>query len=286
VPAQVAALPSAPLGSQVVDVTFDASVPEVLVLGDYYAILRVINDTPYGNFSIPVTMTVVAPQYGVALASNAAQSGDPGTIVTYTLQVTNEGNGPLDNFNLSVDGNAWVVSWDPISVGPLASGETAVVQVSVHVPANALAGDNDAVQVTAVSQGDPSKSQSVTLTTTTNAVYDVQASPANLSREGPIGTTVVFNIDLDNLGNASDTFTVTVSGGAWTVSAPAVVGPVTVGGSTLVVVVVTIPDSVSAGDTNTATLTFTSQGDPTVQSQVQITTVATRRGVYLPFIHK
>ena len=231
-------------------------------------------------------MTVVAPQYGVALASDAAQSGDPGTIVTYTLQVTNDGNGPFDNFNLSVDGNAWVVSWDPGSGGPLASGETAVVQVSVHVPANALAGDSDAVQVTAVSQGDPSKSQSVTLTTTTNAVYDVQASPASLSREGPIGTTVVFNIDLDNLGNASDTFTVTVSGGAWVVSAPAVVGPVTVGGSTLVVVVVTIPDSASAGDTNIATLTFTSQGDPTVQTQVQITTVATGRGAYLPFIHK
>jgi PKD repeat protein len=47
--------------NQVVDVTFDASVPEVTQPGDYYATLNVQNDTPYGTLAVPVTMTVVPP---------------------------------------------------------------------------------------------------------------------------------------------------------------------------------------------------------------------------------
>ncbi len=46
-------------GSQVVDVSFDAGVPEVTLPGDYYATLRVNNNTPYGALYVPVTMTVL-----------------------------------------------------------------------------------------------------------------------------------------------------------------------------------------------------------------------------------
>ena len=44
-----------------VTITFDASVPEVTQPGDYYATLKVYNDTPYGPIEVPVTMTVIAP---------------------------------------------------------------------------------------------------------------------------------------------------------------------------------------------------------------------------------
>ncbi len=43
----------------VVDVTFDAGVPEVTQPGDYFATLKVANDTPYGTLDVPVTMTVL-----------------------------------------------------------------------------------------------------------------------------------------------------------------------------------------------------------------------------------
>jgi PKD repeat protein/subtilisin family serine protease len=48
-------------GSQRVDVTMDASVPDITQPGDYYATLLVANDTPYGPLQVPVTMTVIPP---------------------------------------------------------------------------------------------------------------------------------------------------------------------------------------------------------------------------------
>jgi hypothetical protein len=49
------------LSTVAVDLTFDASVPEVDMPGKYYATLLVNNDTPYGLYQIPVTLTVTAP---------------------------------------------------------------------------------------------------------------------------------------------------------------------------------------------------------------------------------
>ena len=52
-----------PNNSVVVDVTFDASVPEVTEPGTYMAELQIKNDTPYGRVTVPVTMNVSAPAY-------------------------------------------------------------------------------------------------------------------------------------------------------------------------------------------------------------------------------
>ncbi len=51
----------APAASDVISVTFDASVPEVDQPGEYHAAIRVNNDTPYAAPLVPVTMTVTAP---------------------------------------------------------------------------------------------------------------------------------------------------------------------------------------------------------------------------------
>ncbi len=45
----------------VVDVTFDASVPDVDQPGEYNATLQVDTDTPYGAVDVPVTMFVTIP---------------------------------------------------------------------------------------------------------------------------------------------------------------------------------------------------------------------------------
>jgi hypothetical protein len=160
-----------PPGSHTVGVTFDASVPEVPVLGDYFAVLRVVNDTPYGQLLIPITMTVITPQYGVELASDAAQSAYPNTSVVYTLQLTNTSNGPSDTFTLSLSGNAWTTTLSQTTVGPLDIGETVTIQVTVQVPAGTPGGATDVVQVTATSQGDNALQAQVTLTTTALSTY-------------------------------------------------------------------------------------------------------------------
>ncbi|HBX71255.1 MAG TPA: hypothetical protein DEH25_18235, partial [Chloroflexi bacterium] len=49
------------LDTQTIQVTFDASVPEVNQPGQYTAALKYTNDSPYGALAVPVTMTVNAP---------------------------------------------------------------------------------------------------------------------------------------------------------------------------------------------------------------------------------
>ncbi len=49
------------LAEQVVDVTLDAGVPEITQPGEYYAQIKVLNNTPYGTSIVPVTFTVTAP---------------------------------------------------------------------------------------------------------------------------------------------------------------------------------------------------------------------------------
>jgi hypothetical protein len=52
-------------GSQIVNVTFDAGIPEILLPGDYVARLEISSDTPYEDTTVPVTMTVTPPDtYG------------------------------------------------------------------------------------------------------------------------------------------------------------------------------------------------------------------------------
>jgi hypothetical protein len=53
-----------------------------------------------------------------------------------------------------------------VTVGPLAAGASAVLEVYVTIPAAALDGQTDAVVVMLTSVGDATKSDSVTLTTT------------------------------------------------------------------------------------------------------------------------
>ncbi len=48
-------------GTQSVEITFDASVPEITQPGQYYAELRIEDDTPYDLPNVPVTMTVNSP---------------------------------------------------------------------------------------------------------------------------------------------------------------------------------------------------------------------------------
>ncbi|MCB9101477.1 MAG: hypothetical protein H6632_18205, partial [Anaerolineales bacterium] len=102
--------------------------------------------------------------YGVSIApATDSQTDTPGTLVSYTLDVTNDGNGP-DTFDVNVTGNTWSTS-APATVGPLAAGATAQITVDVTIPAGANDGDSDVATITVTSQADNTKSASSNLTT-------------------------------------------------------------------------------------------------------------------------
>jgi hypothetical protein len=136
------------VGSQEVSVTFDtlaAGGP-----GVYVTQLYISHNAPQPTVVVPVTLTVIS--YGVALdAPVPAQSGNPGTSVTYTLRVTNTGS-TADTLSLAYTGNTWMVQL-PVTRTTLGAGVGADVIVTVAIPVTATSGMSDTVQVTASGTG-------------------------------------------------------------------------------------------------------------------------------------
>ena len=230
----------------------------------------------------------MAKQWDVTLApASAAHSGDPGTTITYTLVLTNEGNG-WDTFTVMVGSTAFATTVTPSSVGPLAKRQSQTVTVMVQIPANAAGDLTDTATLTATSQGDASQSASSTLTTTVNRVRHVALASPAAARSGDPGATVTYTLVLTNAGNTSDTFRLTVSNTAFaTTVTPSSVGPLSAGASRSVTVTVQIPANAAGGLTDTATLTATSRGDASQSASSTLVTMAsTARGVYLPLLQK
>jgi hypothetical protein len=101
------------------------------------------------------------------LPPTVAQSGLPGTTVTYDLTVVNIGS-CADTFTVAVSGNTWPTN-APLAVGPLAPDEEATLQVTVDIPDGANVGDSDTASITLASQADVNATSSSVLTTTATA---------------------------------------------------------------------------------------------------------------------
>ncbi len=159
---------------QSVDVAVTVEVPEDAAAGDYdmaTVTATSVNDpSATAAYDLTTLTTTAGAVYGVALAPvTAAQSGMPGTVVSYTLTVTNTGN-ITDVFSFTASGDKWtVVLPSPVT---LDMGESADVMVTVEIPSDAAAGANDVVTITATSTGDAGVSASSTLTTTAEVEPD------------------------------------------------------------------------------------------------------------------
>jgi carboxypeptidase T len=109
-------------------------------------------------------LTVQLPTHSVGVTPDSTESsGLRGRLITYTLSATNQGNGP-DSFQVSVD-SAWRI-WAPITVGPLATGETRSFEVTVAVPEDAALWTSNTAEVRVASQADPQKMDTASLVTT------------------------------------------------------------------------------------------------------------------------
>jgi uncharacterized membrane protein len=108
-------------------------------------------------------VTVARYVFGVRVAAlTDAQSGEVGTAVTYTLRVTNTSN-TAEVFDVATSG-VWTTAVAS-TVGPLGVGASADLIVTMDVPVDANDGDTDVLTVTIASQGDPTQSDGVALTT-------------------------------------------------------------------------------------------------------------------------
>jgi len=117
----------------------------------------------YDSAMVAVTVTPVCDCAVDLEPPAAAQTGDAGTTITYTLRVTNSGD-CADVLDVTVAA-LWPAE-APATVGPLAAGAGTDVVVTVTIPAEA--GNQDVATVTFTSQGDGGVSAASVLTTTVN----------------------------------------------------------------------------------------------------------------------
>lgn len=217
---------------------------------------------------------VISPDSGTA-------RGDPGQTITYTLMVTNVGD-IVDTYDITINDAFWP-TYAPPTVGPLAPGESTSVDITVSIPLDALADAGDYSSVRFSSQLPGTLHASAAFATIANAVYGLQASAEAANLAAPAsGVPVTYTLTITNLGNITDTFDLSLSSN-WLIDTPTTVGPLAVGESAQVIVVIYVPFEAHSGDVNLATLTFISQGDPSRLQTIELTTLAGWYDLFVPF---
>jgi uncharacterized repeat protein (TIGR01451 family) len=258
--------------------------------------------------------------YGVAMTpASANRMGKPGNPVTYTLQFTNTGN-ISDTFAVDMAGASWETHLmsgsrpgDVYQGGytiPLDRGNGETVRVVVHIPADATSGMSDTVTVRVQAQSDATATTTATLRTTSeaseaesieNLLADESTDVVEMESESQgveIGSEATYRLTIRNPGSKSHTFVVGGSGNAWDVRATEATTPtaslaafdgteatIEPGGETPVDIVVTVPQSAGAGDSDTVTVMVgLKDGVTDQQAEFPLTTTAEALSIYLPLV--
>ena len=123
--------------------------------------------------------------------------------------------------------------------------------------------------------------------TVVEAGYGVSLTPGTTSSVGYPGTTLTYTLQVENIGNIADAYQVAISGNTWLAEAdPEIVGPLEPGNAAPLVVSVTIPGDAGDGEFDEATVTVTSQGDPTLSASATLTTISGHHRLFLPLLYR
>ncbi len=229
-----------------------------------------------------ITRTLQVEHYALALRPvTPTLGGDPGQTVTYTLWLTNTGT-LSDRFSLSRGSTAWTTTL-VTETALLAAGESVALPVHVAVPANAKAGDQATVLLTARSLNDPrvpAAAASLTLTTTANSLYRVAIGAPVTAQLARPGETVTYTVRISNTGNAADTIFLTRTNPGWPTAfswSSQTIAP----GWRPLVITVTVPVTVTVGEMDTALIRASGQGTP---AELSLTTRVLAGQLYLPLV--
>lgn len=220
----------------------------------------------------------------VITPTNESGQGLAGTEVVYQMQVSNLGV-LSDTFDMQLS-SIWTATLSVDTIGPLAPGESGSAVLTVSVPLEALPGETDIAYITATSQTDPDIFAVATRTTMVQAEYGliVNALDDSLTASTP-GTPVTYTLTVTNTGSLSDIYTLAVTS-TWQIDFNTPIGPLDPGEGVTIQIVVHIPPEAVLGDSDIAILTFTSQGNPQVFQEVELTTFLTMNQQFLPITIK
>ena len=240
------------------------------------------------NLTTVLTETVV----GVDIAPDYAQTAMPGDLLVYTHTLTNIGN-DFDTFTVTVGSDqGWTVSVNQ-SIFNLFAGQQSEVLVTVNVPAGAISGTIDTSTVLAVSDFDPSVTDTAldvtTVMTKTTGGDGVSVTPDN-SDVGAPGDTIQYGHIVANLGDSTETYNLSaVSSQGWPVSVAPSSIQILGNSSRNVTVTVMIPGTAMSGTVDLTTITATALSDPGISDSATDTTTVIGDGtpvLFLPVVYK
>jgi hypothetical protein len=217
----------------------------------------------------------------IVTSALAAQSGNAGSLVTYTLSVSNTDT-ITHAFNVTIDNHSWPTN-AVTPIGPVAAHSAQPVTVTVAIPTHTLAYASESIQIIVNAQDDPALTGTARLTTTVNFVPGIELEPAQLTQSGQPGVWVTYTLNLTNTGNATDTFDLDYTGHVWNIQGPLSTTLAAWSGTPLLVAVY-VPPTATNGLSDTVHLTATGTG---VYAFSDLITTANRQyAVYLPLILK
>jgi uncharacterized membrane protein len=163
------------------------------------------------NIDKYLTVSVtVAQLYSLGLNTDqVTKATEPGTGVTYYLNVSNLGNGD-DTVNMSLSGQrpGWIYSFskNKFTVGPFDYTE---ITFTCTVWTDELFGDYPLT--ISVTSEDDIAFETANVIVRVNQTYDVHQSPSETTKNILPDETTSYNMTITNKGNRNDTFTITTS---------------------------------------------------------------------------
>jgi hypothetical protein len=118
-----------------------------------------------------------------------------------------------------------------------------------------------------------------------NADFTASLTPEASTGSGFPGEWVTYTLTLANTGDLSDTYTVTVAS-EWSAVGPSSLGPISPSLSVSFLVTVTVPMEIMYGESDVATVTAISGGDPRAMASATLTTTVESLSTYLPILVK
>jgi uncharacterized membrane protein len=141
------------------------------------------------------------------------RSGAPGTTLTYSVTINNAGSVD-DSYLLTVDDNlGWGPSVSPSSLS-IPAGGNATATLTVTIPANADNCTRDEIYVIATSTSDPSVDGGDTCIAHAMIIRGVDVNISPSYKSSTPGATINYLVWVKNIGNVSDTYTLTVDDNA------------------------------------------------------------------------